>query len=199
MAHSDYDCCAVCDSKMTYRHAAAGTKDSICSTCTNNLFQWTGVYIGSVDDLLTYFADLSDDKLLETLHSLDFCSCMFENKVDRYLKDRGMFIDDPTSHRHRLKELSVTKTTTPDCKGDILVGSGCGACSRCKEAIQRLLNENNKLKDKLDFKETMTSSELIATLNASSSKPTFLRVKDQRYKLMSVHQVGTDCYELLGE
>jgi hypothetical protein len=48
MAHGDYNCCAICDSKMEYSNYAE-TKNNICSNCVCNLAE-KGKIIRSVDD-----------------------------------------------------------------------------------------------------------------------------------------------------
>ena len=46
MAHGDYNCCAVCDSKLEYSNDAQ-TKEELCSWCAVNLAQ-SGVFVHNV-------------------------------------------------------------------------------------------------------------------------------------------------------
>jgi hypothetical protein len=40
--HGDYDCCAICDDKMSYRGDGATTKAELCPDCLGNLRELTG-------------------------------------------------------------------------------------------------------------------------------------------------------------
>lgn len=92
MAHSDYNCCAVCDKKMEYAGLNARTKNRICESCLIRLTKM-GILMDDGDPILT--ADqLQDWILVASLEDLKrliearFQTCYYENPVDETFESR---------------------------------------------------------------------------------------------------------------
>ncbi len=80
MAHADYDCCAVCDSKMAFS-CDPETKGDICSHCVAALAR-QGVIIPDVDALIDYITRTPAEELSRILAAVGFRYCYYSNRVD---------------------------------------------------------------------------------------------------------------------
>jgi hypothetical protein len=80
MAHGDYDCCAVCDSKLSYSNDAT-TKETLCSGCAVNLAQ-KGVFVHGVTELKTWMIEEHPRVVVSALDSVGFSPCLYPNEVD---------------------------------------------------------------------------------------------------------------------
>jgi hypothetical protein len=87
MAHADYSCCAICDSKMNYGEDA--TKEDICVSCIEDLLA-IDLKITRVSSLMDHIDALSDADALAFLHRIGFIPCFYQNDIDQRLIDRGL-------------------------------------------------------------------------------------------------------------
>lgn len=83
MAHADYHCCAVCDSKMGYAHGYAETKVSLCTDCMKSLHAF-GVMVYDGEDLMAWMKgdDNTCARKLQILRDVGFSKCFYGNDVD---------------------------------------------------------------------------------------------------------------------
>jgi len=81
MAHADYNCCAVCDSKLSYAGFDATTKKEICSRCVANLAE-KGVIVHDVDELIEWVKNEDAEKVAKILKDVKFKFCFYPNEVD---------------------------------------------------------------------------------------------------------------------
>ena len=81
MAHADYNCCAICDSKMDYAGWESETKEDICTYCLENIKK-LNLKIENVEDLKKYIKDTDYKTLRETLIKLDYSFCYYSNDID---------------------------------------------------------------------------------------------------------------------
>ncbi len=86
MAHSDYDCCLLCDCKIRYMGYDAQPKEDLCVDCQKAL---RDDGIGALDkfEFLVWVEKQDDkDKLQETLTKLGYSPCVFnDNEVDEVI------------------------------------------------------------------------------------------------------------------
>ena len=80
MAHGDYNCCAVCDSKLEYSNDAQ-TKEELCSWCAVNLAQ-DGVFVHNVDELKKWMEETNPLVVVTVLTKNHFSTCYYKNEVD---------------------------------------------------------------------------------------------------------------------
>ncbi len=92
MAHSDYDCCAVCDSKMSYSYDSL-TKERICSYCVASLAK-QGVIVQDVDELKEWIKETPKETVREVLKNAGYQRCFFENDVDELIEKKGIKIEN---------------------------------------------------------------------------------------------------------
>jgi hypothetical protein len=85
MAHADYECCAVCDSKMAFSYDA-GAKEVLCSHCVAELAM-RGVFVHNVDELLRWMETEKPDVVLATLEKVGFRCCFYSNEVDGLFRE----------------------------------------------------------------------------------------------------------------
>ena len=96
MAHGDYDCCAICDSKQSYGGWDAKTKEKICSYCVCELSK-EGVVVHDVNELLAWMDETDINAMREILIRVNFRKCFYPNEVDDLLLDKGIrFNSDST-------------------------------------------------------------------------------------------------------
>lgn len=85
MAHGDYHCCAICDSKMSYS-SDAETKEHLCSGCVADMAQ-NGAILHNVEELLEWMQKESKETVISVLSRVGFSKCFYPNRVDaQYLK-----------------------------------------------------------------------------------------------------------------
>ena len=84
MAHADYNCCAVCASKLSYAGFDASHKETICGPCVANLAR-QGVIVGSPDELLQWAKETDASTVAAVLTAAGFKDCYYENEVDESL------------------------------------------------------------------------------------------------------------------
>lgn len=92
MAHADYDCCAICDSKQSYSSDPL-TKEEICSACLKDL-RSQGLSILGVDELLEWINSCDKDELRKVLGKIGFRFCYYTNGIDKAVIDRGIEADN---------------------------------------------------------------------------------------------------------
>jgi len=90
MAHADYDCCAVCDRKLSYAGMNATTKEMICSTCAVNLAE-RGVFVHNVHELIAWIKTSDTEHVRKVLSEVGFSFCYYQNDVDDAVMEKGIF------------------------------------------------------------------------------------------------------------
>lgn len=80
MAHADYDCCAICDSKMEYSGMDSKTKEKICTECLKKL-RSNGLMILDTVELIAWMKT-SVNNPKELLDAIGFKKCADSNEVD---------------------------------------------------------------------------------------------------------------------
>lgn len=89
MAHSAYDCCMICDSKMGYNEGDAQTKATACAPCAVALARH-GVFAEDDEQLLAWMQTETPERVLAVLQGVGFSTCIFQNPVDdRYTEIGG--------------------------------------------------------------------------------------------------------------
>ena len=77
MAHGDYKCCAICDSKQEYIGLNDSFKDDICASCRET----SGV--STVKELLKKIEEITIVEALEEwLNQIGWSECYYQNNVD---------------------------------------------------------------------------------------------------------------------
>jgi hypothetical protein len=84
MAHADYACCAICDSKIYYG-GSGNAKDEICPDCRANLIRLK-LNINNVDEFITWIKFTAPDVVLNNLKKLGYTACCYSNEVDDLIK-----------------------------------------------------------------------------------------------------------------
>lgn len=79
MAHADYECCAICDDKMSPGDWETEPKTVLCTSCAVRLAK-KGHYITCVDELLEWMRKTPN--AVEILDSIGFKQCYYKNDVD---------------------------------------------------------------------------------------------------------------------
>jgi hypothetical protein len=89
MAHGDYDCCAVCDSKLRYSFDAQA-KETICGHCLLKM-QKMGLGIVTVKQLIEWITNTDKEILRDKLLEMGFYKCFYDdNQVDQAALKRGI-------------------------------------------------------------------------------------------------------------
>ena len=81
MAHADYNCCAICDRKLSYNAWDARAKEEICTDCLVRLRDM-GLNIITVQELIHWIRNEETEKLKDVLKGLRFKPCLYSNPVD---------------------------------------------------------------------------------------------------------------------
>ena len=81
MAHADYNCCAICDSKMDYAGFESETKEDICTDCLEECKKLK-LNIENIEDLKKYIKETDYKSLKETLIKLGYSFCYYGNDID---------------------------------------------------------------------------------------------------------------------
>lgn len=87
MAHAEYNCCAVCDSKLCYAGFNATTKKEICSRCVANLAE-KGVIVHDVDELIEWIKNEDAERVANILKDVGFSFCCYSNTVDEIVEKK---------------------------------------------------------------------------------------------------------------
>lgn len=85
MAHSDYDCCVVCDSKLAYNSGDATTKERFCPDCAFDLRD-AGFKGRTPGHFIQWVQSQDVSTLRAKLEDLGFSYCIFHNPVDEAVK-----------------------------------------------------------------------------------------------------------------
>jgi hypothetical protein len=88
MAHGSYDCCAICDSKMAFNEGDARTKETPCTGCAVALAR-LGIFATTAKELLSWMETETPEKVLATLKSVGFSTCIYPNDVDQKYVELG--------------------------------------------------------------------------------------------------------------
>lgn len=88
MAHADYDCCAICDSKLSYSTDAL-TKEGICPSCLKDL-RSQGLNILDVGELTEWINSNDKDTVSKILQAVGFRFCYYYNAIDDLVEKRGI-------------------------------------------------------------------------------------------------------------
>ena len=89
MAHGDYDCCAVCDSKLGYSNDAC-TKEEVCAYCAVALVQ-VGILARNGDEFAQWIKANDIATIYEKLVNRPVKRCYYGNAVDDALNEKGYF------------------------------------------------------------------------------------------------------------
>lgn len=89
MAHSDYNCCAVCDRKMGYQGIGARSKTEICSSCVADLAE-QGVIVHHTGELIEWIEETETEEVESVLDKVGFSFCYYSNSVDEALESKGI-------------------------------------------------------------------------------------------------------------
>ena len=168
MAHADYDCCAICDCKLSYAgFYNARTKENICSYCLAELAK-RGVIVHDTDELLDWLSKEDIRKVKAILEQLNFRCCYYKNSVDELLENRGIIFDKETGKIIGLKGIAVDldgvileydKWKGIDHFGEPIPGA--------KESLQKLRNLGFKIiiyttrVNKINTKKSFTQRDII--------------------------------------
>ena len=79
MAHGDYNCCAVCDSKLSYAGTDSSTKEEICAYCAVALAQ-VGVIARNGMELVLWIMANNLDIIQKKLKSRPIRKCFYGNE-----------------------------------------------------------------------------------------------------------------------
>ena len=104
MAHADYNCCAICDSKMEYSEDAQ-TKERICLDCLRKL-RSLKLDILDVPELLQWIESHSTSEVEIALRSMVFSFCYYPNAVDKLVRAKGIQRDNESRQIAREAELA---------------------------------------------------------------------------------------------
>ena len=81
MAHADYVCCAICDSKLYY-DSMPDSKTELCVSCALNITEKAGVRIATPEDLMDWMKSNDPEVVISVLDSIGFSKCYYSNDVD---------------------------------------------------------------------------------------------------------------------
>ena len=81
MAHADYACCAVCDSKLYYDGGEADAKGEVCADCAVSVSEAAGRRIASPEALAEWIEE-AGATAVEALDRMGFQQCYYSNPVD---------------------------------------------------------------------------------------------------------------------
>ena len=93
MAHGDYDCCAICDSKLGFSYDAK-TKEEICGPCVADLAR-LGVIAGTPEELVKWISENPAEKVGPILAAVGFSPCFYGGSpVDEAVEKKcpGVFV-----------------------------------------------------------------------------------------------------------
>ena len=88
MTHADYDCCAICDSKLRYSNDAS-TKGELCSSCLKGL-RSHGLNIIDVSELIEWIKSNDKGTVSKILQAVGFKFCCYLNDIDDLVKTKGI-------------------------------------------------------------------------------------------------------------
>lgn len=88
MAHADYACCAICDSKMYY-DADAHAKEELCVPCAVDLAE-RGVFVRSVDELEDWMCRAPKPDVVRILEEIGFRYCLYGGVIDDLARSIGV-------------------------------------------------------------------------------------------------------------
>jgi|SRR3990172_4296407 len=88
MAHADYDCCAVCDSKQSFSYDAT-SKEVVCSYCAVALAQH-GVIARNGKELKAWIETADVEVMRHILSEVGFRFCYYQNDVDDAVRANGI-------------------------------------------------------------------------------------------------------------
>jgi len=89
MAHADYHCCAVCDSKQEYGGDNSTTKEKICPGCLKDLRR-QDLSILDVPELINWIRGTDIVKVRRILRNIGFRFCFYSNDVDDAVRAKGI-------------------------------------------------------------------------------------------------------------
>lgn len=97
MAHADYDCCAICDSKQSY-NSDSRTKEEICSDCLHALRD-AGINALDTDEFIRWVNGQSAELLEPKLNEIRFNICRYGNAVDEAVKTKLPHFQSPEVYK----------------------------------------------------------------------------------------------------
>lgn len=111
MAHADYNCCMIYDSKMEYAGYDASTKERACEHCLQVMRDKTGTIFVTPAEVVAGLGAMTDKAALEWLHAVGYEPCCYDNEFDLYLASRGLVLtgQDGGKWGHKLASLETAK------------------------------------------------------------------------------------------
>lgn len=89
MAHGDYDCCLICDCKMSYSHDAK-TKEEVCMGCLK-VMRERGEILLSQKEVIEFLEAKDDESALEWLNEVGYSPCFYGCDSDDYIMTKRGF------------------------------------------------------------------------------------------------------------
>ena len=87
MAHADYDCCAVCNCKMSYNPGEPLTKEEICSYCLKSMRD-CGMNVLDTEELAAWVRVHTKEDVVDILSKIGFSFCYYSNEIDKIVAEK---------------------------------------------------------------------------------------------------------------
>lgn len=95
MAHGDYDCCLICDCKMSFSYDAR-TKEEVCTACLK-FMRDRGEILLSQEEVIEFLKARDDESALKWLNEVGYSPCYYRCDSDSYiLFERGFDVNKET-------------------------------------------------------------------------------------------------------
>ena len=95
MAHADYDCCLICDCKMSFSYDAR-TKEEACVNCLHTM-RHMGEILLTQEEVIAFLKARDDEAALKWLNEVGYSACHYRCDADNYIIDERGF---DTQERH---------------------------------------------------------------------------------------------------
>ena len=95
MAHADYDCCLICDCKMSFSYDSR-TKEDVCRGCLH-VMRKRGEILLSQEEVIEFLKTRDDESALKWLNEVGYSACFYRCDADNYIIDeRGFDVNKGT-------------------------------------------------------------------------------------------------------
>lgn len=91
MAHADYNCCMICDTKMEYAGESSETKEKPCIDCLANMRD-QGVILLTQEEFIAHLESIDDP--IAFLGNIGYEKCFYPNALDDYISQRIVVSED---------------------------------------------------------------------------------------------------------
>lgn len=115
MAHADYDCCLICDRKMSFSYDAR-TKEEVCVDCLKAMRE-RGEILLSPEEVIELLKNKDDESMLKWLNEVGYVACHYFtcSSADRYIiEERGFDTDKRFGEWYKKEAPSSFVKTTED-------------------------------------------------------------------------------------